>query len=121
MKTSFFHDCVFVIDEKKIYYTKGGLDYKKLNEYTKYFGNLTVFTRGRNIKIDDDKNKMTIASTSNVTFKSISKFNFISLWFGNVRKEIRKTVQDSDFIIIRMPSFIGHIAIKECKKMKKII
>lgn len=119
MKTSFFHDCVFVIDEKKIYYTKGGLDYKKLNEYTKYFGNLTVFTRGRNIKIDDDKNKMTIASTSNVTFKSISKFNFISLWFGNVRKEIRKTVQDSDFIIIRMPSFIGHIAIKECKKMKK--
>ena len=119
MKTSFFHDCVFVIDEKKIYYTKGGLDYKKLNEYTKYFGNLTVFTRGRNIKIDDDKNKMTIASTSNVIFKSISKFNFISLWFGNVRKEIRKTVQDSDFIIIRMPSFIGHIAIKECKKMKK--
>ena len=119
MKTAFFHDCVFVIDEEERYYTKGGLDSKKLSEYVNYFGEMTVFTRARRIKDNDDKKKMTIASTENVNFKSVNNLNPISLFFGETKNKIKELVNKSDFIIIRMPSFIGHVAIKECKKQNK--
>lgn len=119
MKTAFFHDCVFVIDEQQQYYTKGGLDAKKLSEYVEFFGELTVFTRARKIKKEDNKNKMTIASTNSVKFKSVDNLNPVSLLAGKTRKEIKSLVKKSDFIIIRMPSFIGHVAIVEAKKQNK--
>ena len=119
MKTAFFHDCVFVVDSNNIYYTKGALDAEKLSEYVKYFDQLTVFTRSRKITNDDNIKKMTKASTDNVTFDSIDNLNVFSLFFGKYRKKIRELVKNSDFIIARIPSYIGHVAIQEAKKMHK--
>lgn len=119
MKTAFFHDCVFVVDTDNTYYTKGGLDEKKLAEYVEYFGEMTVFTRSRKIKENDNINKMSKASTAKVNFESINNLNVFSLFFGKNRKKIRKTVEKADFIIVRMPSYIGHIAIQEAKKLNK--
>lgn len=119
MKTAFFHDCVFIIDKENTYYTKGGLDAKKLSEYVKDFGELTVCTRARKINNNDDATKMSVASTDNVNFNSISKLNIFSLFFGQDRKKIRELVKESDFIIVRMPSYVGHVAIQEARKANK--
>lgn len=119
MKTAFFHDCVFVVDKDNTYYTKGGLDAKKLSEYVQYFDELTVFTRSRNIKESDDIEKMSIASADKVNFESISSLNLFSLFFGKNREKIKDLIKNSDFVIVRMPSYIGHVAIQEAKKMNK--
>ncbi len=98
---------------------KVGLDKKKLSEYVEYFGKITVFTRSRKINENDDISKMSKASTRGVEFKSIKDLNVFSLFFGKNRKKIRQTIQEADFIIIRMPSYIGHVAIQEAKKLNK--
>lgn len=119
MKTAFFHDCVFVVDTDNTYYTKGGLDEKKLAEYVEYFGEMIVFTRSRKIRENDDIDKMSKASTTKVNFESINNLNVFSLFFGKNRKKIRQIVEKADFVIVRMPSYIGHIAIQEAKKLNK--
>lgn len=119
MKTAFFHDCVFIKNIDGNIYTTGGLDYKKLNEYVKYFGNVTVFSRCRNIKKDDDIEKMSKATTEGVEFNSIPNLNIFSLYYGNANKRLKKLIKNSDFIIIRLPSYIGLVAAKEARKQKK--
>lgn len=119
MKTAFFHDCVFIKDENGQVYTTGGLNDKKLEEYVHYFGDLTVFSRERKMNSKDQKDKMSKADTTGVTFDSIPKLDFFSLLFGKIRARIKKLVNDSEFIIIRMPSYVGIIAAKEAKKQGK--
>jgi glycosyltransferase involved in cell wall biosynthesis len=119
MKTAFFHDCVFIKEEDGQVYTTGGLNDKKLEEYVHYFGDLTVFSRERKMNSKDQKNKMSIASTSGVIFDSIPKLDFFSLLFGKIRTRIKKLVNDSKLVIIRMPSYIGIIAANEAKKQGK--
>lgn len=120
MKTAFFHDCIFIKDEDGQVYTTGGLTSKKLEEYIHYFGDLTIFSRCRNIiNTKDDKNKMSKATTAGVKFDSIPKLDFYSLFFGTIRKRIKNLVKDSEFVIIRLPSYIGLIAAKEAKKQGK--
>ena len=117
MNTAFFHDCIFINDLNGTKYTTGGLDRKKLSEYVNYFGRLTIFSRERNIKENDIKEKMSIASTENVCFESITSLKEIFL--KSTRRKIRQIIYQSDFIIIRLPSYIGLIAAMEAKRQNK--
>lgn len=118
MKTAFFHDCIFIKDtDNNIRYTTGGLDCKKLSEYVDYFGKITVFSRERKIKETDTKEKMSVASIENVTFESIP--NLKSLFSKETKKAIKKIIEESDFIIIRLPSYIGLVAASEAEKQNK--
>ena len=90
MNTAFFHDCIFITDSDGNKYTTGGLDNKKLKEYVNYFGRLTIFSRERNIKENDIKEKMSIASTENVCFESITSLKEIFL--KSTRRKIRQII-----------------------------
>ena len=108
MNTAFFHDCIFINDLNGTKYTTGGLDNKKLSEYVNYFGEMTIFSRERKINENDIRENMSIASTENVFFESITSLK--KIFSKNTRNKIRKIISESDFIIIRLPSYIGLIA-----------
>ena len=117
MNTAFFHDCIFINDLNGTKYTTGGLDSKKLSEYVNYFGKMTIFSRERKINENDIRENMSIASTENVFFESITSLK--KIFSKNTRNRIRKIISESDFIIIRLPSYIGLIASIEAKKQNK--
>ena len=117
MNTAFFHDCIFINDLNETKYTTGGLDRKKLSEYVNYFGKMTIYSRERKINENDIRENMSIASTENVFFESITSLK--KIFSKNTRNKIRKIISESDFIIIRLPSYIGLIAAMEAKRQNK--
>lgn len=112
METTFFHDTRFIYNGKD-YYTRGSLNQEKFNEYKKYFGNITVVSRQENLK---DSNISCIVSKN-----KLQGINFITVnsKYKGVIKKVKEQVRNTDFAIVRLPSFIGITALHYLKKYNK--
>lgn len=120
MKVSFFHDSRLKYDaEKNRYYTSGGLTNDYLQRYMEFFESITMVTRMENLTNADDISKLSESSGKGINFKCVSNMSIKSLINGSMRKRIRSILEETDFAIIRLPSFIGIIACMECNKLKK--
>ena len=112
MKTTFFHDTIFIEDNGK-YYTKDGLNQEALDEYMQRFGDLTIVSRLEEI---NDLNKKYINEKN-----SISNIKFVGVKhrYENAVEQVKKTMNETELAIVRLPSFIGNIAVFYARKFKK--
>lgn len=117
MNVAFFHD-VRLKEYNDIYYTSGGLTNNYLQRYLEIFKEITLCVREEKVQKKEIK-KLSLVSGKNVKINGIKKIKIFSLLFGKQRHKIKENIQKSDFIIIRMPSFIGTVAYREVNKSKK--
>lgn len=118
MKVAFFHDAKLG-EYKGKFYTSGGLTKNYLQRYLKFFSKLTLCTRKNKIKTEEETKKMSACIGDNIEFNGIEELSLGSLLWGKDRKKIQENVSNNDFIIIRLPSFIGIFACIEARKQKK--
>ncbi len=118
MKVAFFHDAKLGEYNGK-FYTSGGLTNNYLQRYLKFFAKLTLCTRKNKIQTEEETKKMSACISDNIEFNGIEKLSLSSLLWGKDRKKIQENVNNNDFCIIRLPSFIGIFACMEARKQKK--
>ncbi len=114
MKALFSHDTPFYFD-KGIYYSSG-INKSVLSRYLKIFDSIIVCGRQYT---DISNHNGNIASTENIEFKNIPYRNSIFIWFDkNSRDHIYNLVNNVDFVIARLDSIIGFLAIKYARKLR---
>lgn len=111
MKATFFYDIRFM-NYNGNYYSHYGINNGLLQRYLNIFEQLTYL--GRN-EIISDSNRKYLIDGNKITNTQIKTFkeNYTDM-ITKVKEEIKKT----DFAIIRLPSFSGFIAQRECEKKK---
>lgn len=113
MKALFTHDTPFYIKDG-IYYSSG-INKHVLNRYLKIFDSIIVCGRQYSTQYSNSGN---MASAENVSFNNIPYKNAILIWFNkNDRKHIYNLVKNVDFVIARLDSMIGFLAIKYARKL----
>ncbi len=114
MKIAFIHDHKFV-KIKDQYYTTGGMNNELWSFYLQQVQTLHVFAR----IIESNKLTSSLSSTSNVFFSFSRFYKSPKDFFFNNRKitsEIDAFLKDKDGVIIRLPSFLGLLAVNVCNK-----
>ncbi len=117
MKVTFFHDHRFRIDEHKNYYSLGGLSNKTFDYYLEFFDSVNVVCREQKFKNSENKIEFTKISLRNINMECL-EFNheLQLLGFKGAKKQIEEIVKNSECCIVRVPSFIGLIALEICLK-----
>lgn len=114
MKIIFAHDHKLRFDNNT-YFTLGGLSDIVTKRYTDIFGKLNIICRA--IPIQSYDKKFFEIKNPNV---SINAIHSSSLFFSeNDKQKIKSLVNDSDGVIVRLPSFIGELVYKYAKELKK--
>lgn len=118
MKLLFAHDHKLHV-YKNDYYSNGSFSSRTLQRYTNIFKNVLFISR--QVTVEERPHNMSIANTEGVDFKKIPDFKSVSSYYKKkqARKLIEKEVIESDYIISRLPSEIGYIAVEFAKKHKK--
>ena len=119
--------CLFVHDFRSYnrdgeVYT-GNLSYEIWRErYIKYFGSVKVLNRTEDMNNSDSPTKYVKASGPNVEFLNViddfSPVRFVKN-YCNYKKIVYDYVDDSQYVIIRLDSFLGLIAAKRCRETGK--
>lgn len=107
MKVLFVHDHKI----RKVngsYYSPGGLPQKVLMRYINAFGPLTLLTRIYEEK--ESRNTYSLIDDPDISFVNFRVKPLLTT---------RKQVQNSDFIIARLPSISGFIAVEFCRLLRK--
>lgn len=117
MTVLFAHDTRFH-KHNNVFYSNG-LNSNVFRRYLSEFSNIIVC--GREVCHEDDETpRENLASTDNVTFDNIPDKNAIYIWFNKAdREHIKKLVESADFVIARLDSIIGFIAVDYAVKMRK--
>ena len=110
MNTTFFHDSTIIQYNNK-YYSSGQLNNDKIEEYRKYFGDISVAVKVSNTFNDK------IVNCDN-EFKDLNVIK-IKNNYSDVFKLVKEQVIKSDFAIIRLPSVIGSVACHYVRKYNK--
>ena len=119
--------CLFVHDFRSYnrdgeVYT-GNLSYEIWKErYIKYFGSVKVLNRTEDMCETDSPNRYVKASGPNIEFlNEIDVFSPVSFAknYGRYKKIVTKHVDESEYVIIRLDSFLGLIAAKRCRDTDK--
>lgn len=122
MKAAFFFDTVLLKDKNNFYAQTLTYDFFK-ERYLKYFKNITVSTRTKNIEDEIGyKTGYKITNGNNVSVIPINNYKNMSDYIlkrKKIEKEIKNIIKNVDKVIIRMPSIIGIIAFDICKKLNK--
>ena len=117
-KLAFFHDHVFSKHEDN-FYSPGKLDYSSLAYYLNFFSSLDVVARYKEVESID--NSLSIANGNNISVQGVwgplTKKGIINR--NLVRNTIHNAVDDCDYVIVRLPSEIGLIALKYAVKKNK--
>jgi len=118
MNVVFAHDHNFIYNSGK-YYSNGSFGLKALERYTKVFEKLTVLSRQKKKEKVDDK--LTLSSGNNIDFIKIPNLNSRKniLKYKNASQTINRQIKKADYVIARLPSTIGDLAIKYAKKNNK--
>ena len=116
-KMLFVHDIRLKCDKKNNYYANGTISDEVLNRYFKYADKITIFSRKENTQ-NLDEQKYDLLNRENLSFVSIDKLT-PSIFFGEDYHKLRKEISNNDYIIVRMPSFLGIPAIIEANKQGK--
>ncbi|MBW4862844.1 MAG: glycosyltransferase family 4 protein, partial [Paeniclostridium sp.] len=118
MKVGFIHDHKFYEYNGKVY-SKGGLPSKVLNRYSKIFGEVLVMGRVNKTNCTDG---FVSSMGENITFKLNYKYKTpiqLLLKYNEIKLPIKEFLEEVDACIIRMPSILGLVAIRECIKVGK--
>lgn len=122
MKAAFFFDTVLLKDKNNFYAQTLTYDFFK-ERYLKYFKNIIVSTRTKNIEDETGyKTGYKITNGNNVSVIPINNYKNMSDYIlkrKKIEKEITNIIKNVDKVIIRMPSIIGIIAFYICKKLNK--
>jgi glycosyltransferase involved in cell wall biosynthesis len=111
VKLVFAHDHIFHVYNGECY-SNGGLSFQALSRYLNTFGELKVLSRQN--RINNHFGNLTRASGEGIEFVNIPNFKS-ALRYSNIFKAkriIEEKVIDSDFLISRLPSSIGSLAVK---------
>lgn len=121
MSCLFVHDFRSYNKDGEIY--TGNLSYEIWKErYIKYFGSVKVLNRTENMKDSDSPDKYVKASGPNISFlNEIDVFTPMSFVknYKKYRKIVYKYVDEAEYVIIRLDSFLGLIAAERCRNTKK--
>lgn len=112
MKATFFYDIKFLEDSGK-YYSHFGVNDEMLNRYLKIFEDFTYVGREEKLTEQTKKYISEEYQVRNVNVKTLKQS------YRDIKSVIRKEVLETDCCIIRLPSMIGIIVQKECKKLQK--
>ncbi|MCM3788887.1 glycosyltransferase [Domibacillus indicus] len=113
----FFHGHKFINKDGK-HYTSGSLNNNVFQRYLDWFEDVTVFANERYATKEDEKFINKKNEVTNIKFNLVNMRKSI-LNFRNVNKRIKEEVYNHTYIIIRMPSLYGIIAIRYARKFKK--
>ena len=114
MNILFVHDHPFVKVDNKVYST-GGLPNTVWDNYL-HNNEDQIYVYARNLQ---SRTAKSISSRDNVNFSLSKVYTSPKDYFikkAKLSKEINQVAENIDVAIIRLPSFLGLIAIKECKK-----
>lgn len=119
MKLLFVHDVKARLFGDKVFARSFGYDIWK-ERYLPSFDVITVLTRNMKSEVDLS-GKLDLLSGKNVYYDArIGSFKGPGSFFSKrIRRIIRDDISASDFVICRLDSFLGLIAIRECKRLKK--
>lgn len=113
----FIHGHQFLRYNKK-YYTSGSLNNKLFERYMVLFGDVTVFANQKDANKIDLKHINEKSLVDNVNLVLMHNKNNIFKIFKN-RKKVKSAVLNNDYVVIRMPSFYGVLAIYYAEKQNK--
>ncbi|HDR7377663.1 MULTISPECIES: glycosyltransferase [Bacillus cereus group] len=113
---------VFVHDHKvkKInnnYYSSGGLGQNVLNRYLKYFDSIILLVRCEEIYDESIICRLKLVNNEKIKVVEIPDYNKVSN-LSAINKIIEKHVSEANYLISRLPSILGSIAIKSSEKFK---
>ena len=116
MNVLFAHDHI-LRKFKDVYYTSGGLNQEVLNRYIRPNDKIYVYTRMTDIKERPEEtlrvdNENIICEPSNIYHNPLDYY----LKYKDIKNEAIKRLNNIDFCVIRLPSFIGGIVYKEVKR-----
>ena len=112
MKATFFYDIRFLEDNGK-YYSHFGVNDELLSRYLKIFDDFTYVGR-EEPKTEETKKYI----NEQYEIKSI-KVKIFKQSYKNIKRVIKKEISKTDVCIIRLPSIVGIMVQKECKKQQK--
>lgn len=118
MRALFVHDHRFVVDENGRVFSKGKVKQEMFDQYLEFVESVSVLSRSTFIhssKIDHTFSRIDNERIDFISFKNLSN-PFQLLLKKNNLKEIHKIVSGYDFVISRLPSEIGLLAVEAAKK-----
>lgn len=114
MSLLFIHDHKFP-KFKNEYFCSYGFDDKFCNRYIQNFGKIKIMACHTKANKNEKKFSDTISENiSFITFNSIK-----DILKRKVRKKIEEEIKQSEYLIVRLPSFIGLMSLKYIKKLNK--
>lgn len=114
MSLLFIHDHKFP-KFKDEYFCSYGFDDKFCDRYIQNFGKIKIMACHTKANINEKKFSDTISENiSFITFNSIK-----DILKRKVRKKIEEETKQSEYLIVRLPSFIGLMSLKYIKKLNK--
>lgn len=118
MKLLFAHNHRFHI-YKENYYSNGSFSSEALLRYTNAFKEVTFVSR--QVSVDSEPKNMSLVTTNGINYIKIPDFESIRKYYKKIEahKIIKREIQEMDFIIARLPSSIGAIAVKYAIKYNK--
>jgi len=120
MQVLFCHDGPLRVDKDSNYY---GIAHNNhlFKRYYKIADSVAVAIRLKNIKNKEEKELLSQITVSPFKLYEISNPSSIKglINRNKINQKIEKAVLDSDYIVARIPSMIGNIAIKHAKKHDK--
>lgn len=120
MNLLFCYDGPIVVDKKNNYYGVA-LNNKMFERYKVITDNITIAMRVNALQNLDVDNRYSLISNE---YKVVKLFNLSSLkgMIMNKKKDyniLKKEISCHDIIMIRLPSFIGFLAVQICKELNK--
>lgn len=118
MKLLYAHDHILQIYNNEVY-SNGSFSTEIFERYAEVFPEITFLSRQAKLNIKPDK--LTVASHNKVKFvkvpnpRTLSNINKII----DIKNLVKKSVADHDYIIARLPSTIGELAVYFAKKLNK--
>lgn len=120
MNLVFAHDHKFALIDGE-YYSNGSFGLPVLKRYTNVFSDLNIISRQYTLDDSREKINFTISSDNNINFSKVPNLNSLN-YFRNIKhakKIIDEHVYKADYLIARLPSTIGSLAIKSAIKFNK--
>lgn len=119
MSTLFIHDHVFVKFQDR-YYSEGKLKYSSWKRIIAHNESLTVIGRVRTVQ--EEPLNLDRADGKGVTFKCIEKIGYFDrLFTKRIDKHLLSEIKKHDYIVCRLPSFLGMRGISLAKSLNKKI
>lgn len=114
MKGLFIHDHRFPKNES-VYYHSYGFDNEFFNRYMEIFNEFGILAREINLPAKQTGTTLTV--DENVEFLTISSYKKLKSKYIN--KKIVEKINESDYLVIRLPSILGIHAIRIAVKLNK--